>query len=381
MYTITPEDIISIDEKLENQRYFLSIHNLNSHSANLNPKKYFAECNNRVNTITHKSLQQGLKPVFITITLPSAYHPKSKHYEGHTIKESSLYLSDIWRSLLRSNLFKNTEYHYVKTVEPHESGVPHLHALFFINVTELDKFGRTLLERFETAFVKAMNKRHIKQYKFKTTFEGKHYTKDSLKAVVAYIMKYINKSFRNAKTGKMDYVTYWFVKYRIRRLSTSRSHIPLGIYRNINYIPALQNMKTATYYYDSKYIVLSEYKTFIEWRYFDEYEGLVQDHVWCKPFKEKAYTKPKMKEKYQSVPCEIDGKMYSYDGYRLRNFGSVYPAELSDLDLYNYYHDIKNKDVSDLHFAITYNEMVKRDLLQSRLIDLNSLTQSQSLHF
>ena len=43
-------------------------------SANHSPHRYYSEIQNRVNTLQTIAEQRGLKPLFMTITLPSEYH-------------------------------------------------------------------------------------------------------------------------------------------------------------------------------------------------------------------------------------------------------------------------------------------------------------------
>ncbi len=46
-------------------------------------------------------------------------------------------------------------------------------------------------------------------------------------------MKYILKSFQNSKDNTLDDVGYWYAKNKILRFTTSRSLLPLKIYRLI----------------------------------------------------------------------------------------------------------------------------------------------------
>ena len=88
MYGISTYDIQTIDTKLELQRKYICSRFFDfgdetksaiefTYSANLNPKKYFAEMNNRINSIFEYSKQLNLKPVFVTLTAPSKYHKRN----------------------------------------------------------------------------------------------------------------------------------------------------------------------------------------------------------------------------------------------------------------------------------------------------------------
>lgn len=88
MYGITKQDIQIIDTKIELQKKYLLIRHFDfggntksaldfTYSANLNPKKYFAEMNNRIKSIFDYAKDLNLKPVFITLTAPSKYHKQN----------------------------------------------------------------------------------------------------------------------------------------------------------------------------------------------------------------------------------------------------------------------------------------------------------------
>ena len=88
MYGITKKDKKRIDKKIQGQKDFLQNFSVeigdkqhtmldSCYSANLNPKKYFAEMNNRVNSIFGYTKDAGLKPVFVTLTAPAKFHKKN----------------------------------------------------------------------------------------------------------------------------------------------------------------------------------------------------------------------------------------------------------------------------------------------------------------
>ncbi|PIE85797.1 hypothetical protein CSA08_00145, partial [Candidatus Gracilibacteria bacterium] len=90
LYGITTNDIKIIDEKLEYQKKYLMNRYFTfegetktvldfTYSANLNPTKYFAEMNNRINSIFQYAKDLNLKPVFMTLTAPSKYHQTDRN--------------------------------------------------------------------------------------------------------------------------------------------------------------------------------------------------------------------------------------------------------------------------------------------------------------
>lgn len=90
------------------------------------------------------SLKDGLKPVKATLTLKSEYHLSSPAWCGVTANESAKYLtnalSDLYQ-LARNNKLRLT---YIRSIEVHENGAPHVEGLFFTD--NVEKFNELLLK-------------------------------------------------------------------------------------------------------------------------------------------------------------------------------------------------------------------------------------------
>ena len=51
-----------------------------------------------------------------------------------------------------------------------------------------------------------------------------------------YIMKYIYKTFINFnERNDLDFLSAWYVKYKVRRFLSSKSPVPLWIYNKVNF--------------------------------------------------------------------------------------------------------------------------------------------------
>jgi hypothetical protein len=121
--------------------------------------------------------------------------------------------------------------------EPHKSGVPHLHAMLFLPHEYILKIKK----RFYSYFM------DLKTWgKIKDTDKdigalnigglGFRYTWYKEKGgAVGYVMKYILKTFKDINNEDIQYAVYWYVKHRIIRFLSSRSLIPLSIYRKVRY--------------------------------------------------------------------------------------------------------------------------------------------------
>jgi hypothetical protein len=395
MYGITQKDIEQLDNKILRQKQFLSFGTLDidgcdrkliefTYSANINPKKYFAEVNNRVNAIINITSSIGLSPVFVTITAPSQYHEKDNYgnlkIDPNTTAKA---LTQIFNDFTNTSIFKKIRkeyergFHYIRTYEPHKSGVPHLHAILFLPM----KYIKPLESKFNEYFTdKQRWGNNLKSLKYIYKFDG------NLKGAINYIMKYILKTFKNEDTNKNDiqYTSYWFLKHRVRRFLSSRSLIPLSIYRKIRHyfksrgISAdLQKatrlyLNNGIYYdYDGKSINLKEpiyNKNRINIRYIDpDTKELVDSIMWEKKAQKSLATQNTQRRdtinlKYQkkkltkSSIVTVDGKS---------KYIQIAPSNMSDYQLLDYYKTVDKfpSTTQDMHkYLIAHNEMVKRGL-------------------
>jgi hypothetical protein len=197
-------------------------------SANHSPNRYYAEIQNRVNTLTTIAKQRDLKPLFMTITLPSEYHackttknglliPNPK-YDGTTPKEAVKALTRMFARLrqdrsLKDGLTKENRI-YFRVNEPHKDGTPHTHILMFVPVDRMQRVKKA----------------------FKRLFDGRgNDIQDDIRNSTSYIMKYINKTLPLSKQDKLSekdkYLNAWYSKNRVIRFNSSKTLAPLTIYR------------------------------------------------------------------------------------------------------------------------------------------------------
>ena len=140
MYGITKEDIQYLDTKVKNQKDFILKYLSDfdfgenktaldfTYSANLNPDKYFAEMNNRINSIFDYAKELNLYPVFVTLTAPSKYHKidrlgQLKINPNQTAKD----LTQIFNRFTSLNVFRELKKEtgnslmYFRVYEPHKT--------------------------------------------------------------------------------------------------------------------------------------------------------------------------------------------------------------------------------------------------------------------
>lgn len=271
-YAVSERDKLDIDNKLNYAISFLknSFVDINdtsipffdfSNSPMLRSDRYKAEIWNRVNTMREFASEFGFDcPIFITLTPPSYYKPlkqiiigKKKNkiklvdnpkFNGspNYINDARDYISNLWRSFLRQRIFReikekyNSNILYLRTYEPFMDGVPHCHLVCFIPSEYKDRFIRLVKNYFKTSTL------------VKSDFD------DNAGGVVSYVLKYILKSFTNSKNDQISDVAYWYVRYGIYRFSSSRSLIPMYIYRKIKNKEEFRDLKHVTNLYRDGFV-------------------------------------------------------------------------------------------------------------------------------
>ncbi len=384
-YGLTPFDLKNIDSKIEKQKTFLRDYvfdfgdgqsfNLldTTMSANVNPKKYFAEVNNRVNSLFQYSKQLGLYPVFLTMTLPDKFHPTSKNYDSSlSVRDGVAYLSDMWAKFLRLKIFNrmkkaiNHNMIYIRVLEPHKSGVPHCHVLLFVPkmfIVSRDH-KRSLKHIFKSHFAKDGASIHAQNFKYTWSNDNG--------GAIAYILKYLNKTFKHALNDQMTLEAYYYAKYSIRRFTTSQTLVPLYIHRNIRHDQRFRNFMTLTIAYKLGYVYHLFDKKFIFYRCFDdekEEEIIYQKNANIDLLfkKQKLPSMPKYikSQNYNVSPVLIDNQKSDFIFSYGRFFVPQKPYhKYSDIDLYQYFRSIDYSSVDENHYCNIRNMLIDRGVIE-----------------
>jgi hypothetical protein len=401
MYGISSKDINSIDKNIEFQKNWLENFSIdfsnktvnmldNTYSANLNPKKYFAEINNRVNTMVANAKEQGLKPIFITITAPSKFHRKYENGDfvispNETAKE----MTQIWNKFTNLQVFQKMKKDldisltYFRVYEPHKSGVPHLHALLFLPSSYILQIKKRFYEYFTNKNKWGSNIGGV----------GFRYTWYKEKGgAVGYVMKYILKTFKDSNSTAVQHSVYWYIKHNVRRFLSSRSLAPLTMYRKVRYYFKNRfnnDLKDISRMISNGSIYKFFNDTVINYRYVDIDTGEVEEIViWSKNadliLNSKVHTKNDTiklsyvkkenreikKQDFTNFAKYIPTQSNSWDGM------PIVPSRMKDYQLISYYKKLDSQDITSLnlqHFNITRNEMIKRCLLVGIANSLNDL--------
>ena len=165
----------------------------------------------------------------------------NKNFSGFTdgsvdyVKQSIQYISKTWSAFTRQRVCTDIKKKYgermifMRTYEPHIDGTPHAHLVAFIPPEFKERFVNVAKGYFSDS-----------KFDIKTEFDGDR------GGVIAYILKYILKSFENAKDGKLDTVACWYAYHQIRRFTTSRTLVPLSVFRRVQKAEFLQDMYKTT---------------------------------------------------------------------------------------------------------------------------------------
>jgi hypothetical protein len=362
-------------------------------NANLSPERYFAEVNNRVNTIFKISQELNLVPAFLTITAPPEYHFKSKHYNGSTPRKTALYLSKLWHKFLQLRIIRDIKKNvghnmiYIRVYEPHKSGVPHLHAMIFVPKQNLKEIKEKFYKHFTKYNIKKIALKFI--YKFNNT---KKY--DGVTGAIAYILKYMNKTFKNAVENKMSDEAYYFAFHGIRRFITSQTLIPLWIYRKIKsntdnrdllYLTKQYKQGNIYHHFDKQFIFkrdiqksLIKYNCDTQEVLYNINEEIIyqKDHFISDQFKttKTIYNDiPKIWiKKSIPIPTYYNGKIISHY-YK----GKDYPykkhiSQMTNFELLNYHNNYNIETDSYIRYLSIKNLLIDRKILLGSKFNLNN---------
>ena len=417
-FGISKIDIKNANLKVERQRKWLENQNFISQfgqikslldcslSANISPK-YYAELNNRVNTIQDFCFNENLKTSFLTITLNGCFRDallgdfsrfklqdkrllpyylaeKLSNNEAFTIKDLVNLLNHLWFVFVKRihTKYKNFKKYYIRAFEPHKKdGVPHIHALL-----SYPEFAHDyILKTFKNIFYAPQNLKTnylSKEQVLNGEINGFQWT---LNNPSGYILKYINKSFVNFNKSKnLNAISSWYVKHKVRRFISSRHQIPLWIYRKINFFfKDFYNLCTIKNNADwiCEWDIKKQYFR-LENVFNDElihYENGIFKHsikgVVLHEYQKALYSSLSKKVKITFKKEKLD--------FKLKPLLIKFPNRLKNYDLMQYYISLGKQNTP--HFALVENEIykrlkIKKTLKQSMLDYFNIKLEMDGLH-
>lgn len=381
-YGLTQDDCSFVDAKIAKQKKFLSDFIIDIFdkdfslldsclSPNITPHKYFAEVNNRVNSLAAYAKDHALYPVFLTITCPPRFHKNSRDYDGSTVKDSVSYLSASWASFLRLKVFKHIKKDnpmpYIRVLEPHKDGTPHSHVLLWIPKSYILSVKKV----FQRHFSRYGASRNAHSSAFKYVWHSKQ------GGAVAYILKYINKTFKSATNDVMGLEAYYYALHSIRRFTTSQTLVPLYFFRKVRHDERFRNFLTVTRYWHSKrFYVLMFGKAFVfrSPDFNDVHEEIIYERSPAlDALRFDKYQKaPKKIIKYVApplapcIPVYIDGQKFVWN-YKELIKPIPKPLKMKDSELLSYFNSLDPKIVHYAHFLHVRDVCIERGLLKGEL--------------
>lgn len=333
-------------------------------NAYINSNRYIAELQNRAWSIFEYAQSKNLVNVFVTLTLPSEYHPfktlqngkkiKNKSFiddEAHNPKNATKELSKMLKKVFDSRIYKTIPKDlrcYFRVTEPHKSGVPHLHISFFIPQDRVEKFKNMIHKKF---------------------VHTQHKVESNIHNPVSYLMKYILKTLDDLRgqSEKLTDLSLWYVYWGICRFYTSRTLINLDIYRKLGGKYTLLELTTS---YKEKtlrvYLDPQSNKTiYIENDYGVLYFKQNIEVATKKDYK--VLDKPILKQRKQHKIIKVYKNGLQVGIYKDNEYKNIpiIPKNLTDLQLQEYFTslDIEDENLSLLHYGICQNEMIDRSLI------------------
>lgn len=212
-------------------------------------KKYTKSIEQKVYTIENIAKEKNLLPVFITLTLPSIFHPfksinykskrlytaLNKEFEFKNIEDSITtgyqYLNHIYRIFYKRVKNNVNNLLYVKVVEMHKTFIPHFHILFYVKKEEI-RIIRKNFDKIHNEF--SLNQTDLEL--IANELQNENNVKTGVNRASKYIMKYITKTLSSGK----DYFTArvidgWKRQHKIRMITMSNLDLSLADFRAIYY--------------------------------------------------------------------------------------------------------------------------------------------------
>lgn len=228
-------------------------------------KEYSRISEQRALTIQELARRKEFCSVFITLTLPSKYHPfksistpkgrlyveENKEFAFSSIKEaiSNGYqeLNSIYQIFYKrvKNYVKDDLY-YVKAIENHQTTIPHLHLVLYFPVECFD-------------MVKATFSRVVEYFKLdRIDFEEVSF-KENINYASKYLLKYIIKDLNNSSDIlKARILDGWKRYHKIRVLTTSLLPLNVMVYKKIYKSVSFTEKNRINFKIDDKIITLKE---------------------------------------------------------------------------------------------------------------------------
>lgn len=393
----------------------------------VNSDRYIAELQHRAHSINDYAKEKGLSNIFLTLTLPSVWHPmkqksqkdktqifnkkfggrkyitKIKHPKtGKTLKllntkemikkyqprGASAELSKMLKKIQDTREYKNIEKDdrcYFRVTEPHKDGTPHLHISLFVPENAVDGLVKVINSKFPAPASKIVL---------------------NVDSPVHYLMKYILKTLDDLRKddNKLTSLSLWYVYHGISRFYTSRTFVSLDIYRSLKGLYTLEELTSS--YNNNEISVYLDTKTSKVVRIDNAYSTIYQQKVIKETFNNPSWRKDMENEdntyfEYEYDPIKVVDKVPVVDIYEFNNeqyikqngllvkvineskHGKTYqskhglviepallPSHMNDIELYEYYQSLDIETVTLARYGNIRNMCIERGLIDGEIVPL-----------
>lgn len=382
----------------------------------INADRYIAELQHRAWSVFEYAEEKCLSNVFITLTLPSHWHPKktfknrliaNKKFAGrkyiatinkvkflnchvmqrvplleplldfkNTIdkynphnasKELSRMLKDFFNERSYRSIDKDDRC-YFRVTEPHKDGTPHVHMSLFVPADKV----QSIVNSVNRLFLAPLSK-----------------IETEVQSPVKYLMKYVLKTLDDLRedTSKITNLSLWYLYHGISRFYTSRTFVALEVYRKLNGMYTLRDL-TKNYHSEDLNVYIDTTTKKIS--KIDNEHGTIYTQKpvnWYDKLTEHTYLEaeydPLFKEKIQKpIDVVIDGEEFILYHHALKKLddnqklsdilikSKKQPYQMNNLHLYEYYQNLDIETCDLKHYAVTKNVLIDRRIIDEPKINL-----------
>ena len=379
----------------------------------MNSDRYIAELQHRAWSIFDYAKEKDLSNVFITLTLPSHWHPK-KMYKGRLIRNkqfagrkylcdavvkhpltkvkykflncqgnlsfngldfepvldfsqtvdfytphnASLELSAMFALFCDKRAFRNIHKDYrvfLRVTEPHKDGTPHVHVSLFVPSNRVNGIVNAINELFPAPLSKV---------------------ETNVQSPISYLMKYILKTLDDLRedSDKITNLTLWYLYHGICRFYTSRTFVSLEVYRRLNGMYTLIELTKAYNEEDVNVYIDTQTKQI---KRIDNEHGTIYTQKpvnWANKLDDVSYLESQFETIYKDKEAKqidviIDGETFVFFKNTLKKT-KLMPYQMNSLQLWEYFEGLDVETCDLKHYAYTKNILIDRGLLDEPKVNL-----------
>lgn len=371
----------------------------------MNADRYIAELQHRAWSIFDYAKEKDLSNVFITLTLPSHWHPK-KTYKGrlirnkqfagrkyittikgykilnchvkqkfngltfdpvldfsqtvdfYTPRNASIELTKMLHKLFNDRSYKSIEKDdrvYLRVTEPHKDGTPHLHISLFVPADKVESIVKACNRLFPAPLSKV---------------------ETNVQSPISYLMKYILKTLDDLRedSDKITNLTFWYLYHGICRFYTSRTFVSLEVYRKLNGMYTLLDLTKAYNEEDVNVCIDTQTKQI---KRIDNEHGTIYTQKpvnWANKLDDVSYLESQFETIYKDKEAKqidviIDGETFVFFKNTLKKPKTM-PYQMNSLQLWEYFEGLDVETCDLKHYAYTKNILIDRGLLDEPKVNL-----------